>query len=116
MSYFIHDIDPIILPIGNLGISWYGTLWAISFILGYIFIWKNYKKKNVKITKDHFETFMLHLIIGVVIGGRLGYIVFYQLSHYLQYPLDIFAVWKGGMSFHGGAIGAIIACFIFCRR
>jgi phosphatidylglycerol:prolipoprotein diacylglycerol transferase len=74
------------------------------------------KRKQVKITQENYDTFILNLMLGVIIGGRLGYVIFYNLSHYISNPVDIIAVWKGGMSFHGGAIGCIIAGLLFAKK
>ena len=112
----VHDINPIIFSIGPISVAWYGLCYVISFIIGYFFVRKNLKKKNVVISNDHYESFIFCIILGVIIGGRFGYVLFYQLSYYLQNPLHIFYVWNGGMSFHGGMIGVIISALIFCKK
>jgi phosphatidylglycerol:prolipoprotein diacylglycerol transferase len=116
MNYFIHDIDPIIFSIGPVRIAWYGLSYIISFVIGFFFIRKNYEKTGVKIPAEHYENFIFCLLLGTIIGGRLGYVIFYDLVEYLQNPLRIFFVWEGGMSFHGGLIGVIVAALIFCVK
>jgi phosphatidylglycerol:prolipoprotein diacylglycerol transferase len=116
MNFFVHDINPIILKVGPINIAWYGLCYLVSFLLGYIFVRKNFAKKGTTIPAEHYDSFIFYIIFGVIIGGRIGYIIFYQLSYYLQNPLHVFYVWQGGMSFHGGLLGVIIAGLIFCKR
>ncbi len=109
-------INPVLLDLGILQIRWYGLLYIISFAIGYFFLKHNLKKKNIVLPPDSYENFLFYLMLGVVIGGRMGYVLFYNLSDYLSHPLHIFAVWEGGMSFHGGALGVIISGYIYCYR
>jgi phosphatidylglycerol---prolipoprotein diacylglyceryl transferase len=97
-------------------IRWYGFFYVLSFILGYIFYRFLLKTKGLKITRDQYEGIIFSIMLGVVLGGRLGYILFYNLPYYLQHPLEILYVWQGGMSFHGGALGVIIAGWIYLKR
>lgn len=110
------QINPTIIKIGFLEIRWYGLLYIVSFILGYIFLKKLFAMKNIKITKDKYDSFLFYIMIGVIVGGRLGYILFYNLSYYITNPLHILTVWEGGMSFHGGAIAVVIMGFVFCHK
>jgi len=100
----------------QLQIRWYGFLYVLSFILGYILYKYNLKARGIKLEREKYESILFHIMLGVIIGGRVGYIIFYDLINYLKHPLDMFAVWQGGMSFHGGALGVIIAGLIFCRK
>jgi len=109
-------INPTLLKIGFLEIRWYGLLYIISFILGYIFLRKFYAYKKIKIDKEQYDNLLFYIMLGVIIGGRLGYVIFYKPLFYLTHPLHIFAVWEGGMSFHGGALGVIIFGLIFCKK
>lgn len=114
------DIDPVMaqFSIGgiNFSIRWYGFFYVLSFILGYIFLWKLLKYRKVKITRDQYDGIIFSIMLGVILGGRLGYVLFYNLPYYLRHPVEILYVWEGGMSFHGGALGVIIACLIYMRR
>ena len=114
------DIDPVMVQFSlggiNLSIRWYGFFYVLSFILGYIFFRKFLKYREVKITRDQYDGIIFALMLGVILGGRLGYVLFYNLPYYLRHPVEIFYVWEGGMSFHGGALGVIIACLIYMRR
>ncbi|MBP9036957.1 MAG: prolipoprotein diacylglyceryl transferase [Candidatus Cloacimonetes bacterium] len=114
------NIDPNIVSfsIGNLNlhIRWYGLFYVLSFILAFILYKPFLKKRNIKLTKEQYESIIFYMMLGVILGGRLGYILFYNLRYYLSHPIMIFAVWEGGMSFHGGALGVIIAGLIFCHK
>jgi len=110
------NIDPVIVTLGPFQVRWYGLIYIIGFTLGYIFISKNLKAKKIKITKEQFESMMFTIILGVIIGSRMGYVLFYNLVEYLHHPLKVFAVWEGGMSFHGGVLGVIILGWFFVRR
>ncbi len=111
-----HNINPVIVDLGLLEIRWYGFLYLVSFVLAYILLKKNFKYRGIKLKADDYENFIFNLCLGVIIGGRLGYVVFYNLSYFLNHPLSIFAVWEGGMSFHGGAIAIIYIGWRFCRK
>ncbi len=110
------DFNPTIVSIGSLEIRWYGLFYVISFILGHIFLKKLYKKRNVILEKDQYENLLFIIMLGVIVGGRIGYILFYNLSYYISNPFHIFAVWEGGLSFHGGLIGIIFGGIVFCKK
>lgn len=110
------NIDPVIFALGPLQVRWYGLFYIIAFIISYIFVRKNLRAKDVMITGDQYDTLIFNILLGVVIGGRLGYVLFYNLSYYLENPLRIFAVWEGGMSFHGGAIAVLVLGYSFVKR
>ena len=111
---FINNFDPIAFQILSLEIRWY----SLSYIIGIILGWTYCKKKLIKdqYIKDLFDDFITYLIIGVILGGRLGYALFYNLKYYLENPFEILMVWNGGMSFHGGLIGVILATQLFSRK
>ena len=110
---FINNFDPVALNLFNLEIRWY----SLSYIFGIVFAWIYCKKNLIKEKKilDLFDDLITYLIIGIIIGGRLGYVVFYNLEFYLNNFFEILMIWKGGMSFHGAVVGIIIATFIFAR-
>ena len=110
------EINPTIVKIGMFEIRWYGLFYIIGFAIAYFFVKKSYALKNIIIKKEEYETLLFNLMLGVIIGARLGYILFYNFSYYLGHPLQILAVWQGGMSFHGGAIGVIIFGYFFCKK
>ena len=111
---FINNFDPVALEIFSLEIRWY----SLAYIFGIIFGWILAKKlfiQNIEI-KNKFDDYLTYLIIGIILGGRLGYIFIYNLSFYVNNPLDIFKIWQGGMSFHGGLIGVIFVSIIFAKK
>ncbi len=114
------DIKPYIFKfsIGNfpLEIRYYGLLYLISFALGYIFVRKNLHYRAIELSKEKFSDLIFYIALGVIIGGRVGYMFFYALPEFLGNPLTLFQVWEGGMSFHGGLLGVIIAGYIFARK
>ncbi|HIJ60330.1 MAG TPA: prolipoprotein diacylglyceryl transferase [Nitrospirae bacterium] len=110
------NISPEILKIGPFAIRWYGLMYLIGFMCSYLLVRFLLKERKIKYDKDFVESLFSYLIIGLLIGARLGYVIFYNLSHYLQHPLEIFAIWYGGMSFHGGLIGAVIGGILFCKK
>ena len=110
------DINPTIIKFGSLDIRWYGFLYIVGFLIGYIFLRKLLKYRKINLKKDEYENMLFRIMLGIIIGGRLGYILFYNLSYYFVHPLDIFKVWEGGMSFHGGAIAVIILGYFFCKK
>ncbi|NQV18057.1 MAG: prolipoprotein diacylglyceryl transferase [Armatimonadetes bacterium] len=110
------DINPSIIKFGSLDIRWYGFLYIVGFLVGYIFLRKLLKYRKINLKKEEYENMLFTIMLGIIIGGRLGYILFYNLSYYFIHPLDILKVWEGGMSFHGGAIAVIILGYIFCKK
>ena len=111
---FINNFNPVAFEIFSLEIRWY----SLAYIFGIIFGWYFCKKKIIKDEKllSLFDDLVTYLIIGIFLGGRLGYIFFYNPEYYLNNFYEIFKIWNGGMSFHGGLIGVIIATFIFCKQ
>ncbi|HFC2163148.1 TPA: prolipoprotein diacylglyceryl transferase, partial [Neisseria gonorrhoeae] len=111
-----HQFDPVLISIGPLAVRWY----ALSYILGFIlftFLGRRRIAQGLSVfTKESLDDFLTWGILGVILGGRLGYVLFYKFSDYLAHPLDIFKVWEGGMSFHGGFLGVVIAIWLFSRK
>lgn len=97
-------------------IRWYGLFYVLSFVLAYFLYKHTLKLKGISLPREEYESAIFYVMLGVILGGRLGYVVFYNFLYYLRNPLEIFAVWEGGMSFHGGALGVIIAGLLFCRK
>ena len=113
---FIHNIDPVLLSLGPFQIRYYGLFWLIGFVMAYFLLIHLARRKELSITKDDIADLLLYIIIGTVFGARIFYILVYNLPFYLSNPFEMLAVWHGGLSFHGGLIGAVIAGFIYCRR
>lgn len=110
------SIDPVALSIGPLQIHWYGLMYVFAFAAGWLLGRWRASRPWSKWTAAQVDDYVTWVMLGVVLGGRLGYILFYDLSFYLAHPLDIFRLWNGGMSFHGGLIGVVIASWIWGRR
>jgi len=108
-------IDPVLIEIGPFAIRWY----ALSYIAGILLAWRYMvvlaRRSPVGITKAHTDDFIVWATLGVVLGGRFGYVIFYKADYFLDHPLEAFAVWQGGMSFHGGLLGVIFAIWLFSR-
>ena len=111
---FTNNFDPVAFEIFSLSIRWY----SLAYIFGIIFGWIYCKKiliKNDTIQKL-FEDYISYLIVGIIAGGRLGYVVFYNFSYFLSNPIEILMIWNGGMSFHGGLIGIILSTYLFSKK
>jgi phosphatidylglycerol:prolipoprotein diacylglycerol transferase len=109
-------IDPVFLSIGPLHFRWYGLMYVLSFIATYFLLSSEVKRKQYPFTRDDVTDLVFSGALGVVLGGRIGYILFYNLGYYLDNPLRIFAVWEGGMSFHGGMLGVLAGILFFARK
>lgn len=110
------DIDPIIFQIGPFALRWYALAYLAGFILGLVYMRGLSSKFKMGVSRDDLTNFLTWAILGVILGGRLGYVTFYQPAFYLENPLQALQVWKGGMSFHGGFLGVVIAMIVFSQR
>lgn len=113
---FYHNINPVLLDIGPFEVRYYGLFYAIGFAFSYYIIYHLAKKKELSLTKDDAADLILYNVIGVILGARVVYVIFYSLKFYLGNLAQVFAVWNGGLSFHGGLLGAFAATFYFCRK
>ncbi len=110
-------INPTFLKIGPLRFRWYGLMYLLGFGAGYLIIKSEVKRRRIKLKREgDIEDLIFYLALGLILGARLGYVLFYNLSYYLHNPSKIIAVWEGGMSFHGGLIGSIISAVFFLKR
>ena len=116
MIFIQPSIDPILISLGFLDIRWYSLSYIFTFIFGSILIKKLNKKSLNNLSDIQIDKFFVWAVLGVIIGGRVGYVLFYQLQLFFQDPLYIFQIWKGGMSFHGGLIGMILAIYLFAKQ
>jgi phosphatidylglycerol:prolipoprotein diacylglycerol transferase len=109
-------IDPVLIQIGPFVIRWYALAYIVGLLLGWRYcIWLA-KQPPTPVTRTHFDDFLVWAIIAIILGGRLGFVLFYQFDDYLANPAEILRVWHGGMSFHGGLAGVILALLLFSRR
>ena len=110
------QFDPVLISIGPLAVRWYALSYIVGFILFTILGRRRIAQGNSVFTKETLDDFLTWGILGVILGGRIGYVLFYKFSDYLANPLDIFKVWEGGMSFHGGFLGVVVAMWLFGRK
>ena len=111
---FINNFDPVAFHVFSLEVRWYSLAYIAGILLGWLYCKKNYIKDQGIL--DIFDDYITYLIIGIILGGRIGYALFYNLKYYLDNPIEILMVWNGGMSFHGGLIGVIIASKLFSKK
>ncbi len=111
---FINNFDPVAIQLFSIEIRWY----SLSYILGIIFGWIVAKKFFISDQKirNKFDDYITYIILGIIIGGRLGYVIIYDLNYYINNPIDIFKIWQGGMSFHGGLVGIIFVSIFFAKN
>ncbi len=109
-------INPEIVRIGRLAVRWYGVMYLAGFASSYALVRHQIRKKELDFTGDFLDSLYTFIILGLIIGARLGYVIFYNPVLYIRHPLEIVALWEGGMSFHGGLIGSVLAGIWCCRR
>lgn len=109
-------IDPVIFSIGPVSLRWYGTMYLIGFLAAMFMANKAADRSNGAWTRDQVSDLLFYGFLGVILGGRVGYVLFYQFDYFLSDPLYLLQIWQGGMSFHGGLLGVILAIFIFARK
>ena len=110
---FINNFDPVAFTILSLEIRWYSLAYIFGILIGW-YLSKKFFIDNDKI-KEAFDDYITYVIVGIILGGRLGYVFFYDFSYYFNNPLEIFQIWNGGMSFHGGLLGVILASILFSK-
>lgn len=110
------DIDPIALSLGPLKVHWYGITYLVGFLVGWWLGRLRTRKPWAPINEEQMGDMLFYIALGVILGGRFGYVIFYNFDRFLDSPLWLFKVWEGGMSFHGGLLGVMLAMFWFCRK
>ena len=111
---FINNFDPVAIQIFSIEIKWYSLAYISGILLGWV-ISKKIFISNQSI-KEKFDDFVTYIILGIIIGGRLGYVLFYNYDYYSSNLIEIFKIWQGGMSFHGGVMGVIVVSFLFAKK
>ncbi len=109
-------IDPIIFSIGPIALRWYGMMYLVGFLVAMFLANKAADKSAGEWTREQVSDLLFYSFLGVILGGRIGYVLFYQWEYFLADPLYLFQIWQGGMSFHGGLLGVITAVYIFARK
>ena len=118
----VHSLDPVLIDLGFFQIRWYSIAYILGIILGWLYANKIIKSTEenkynfVQISTQQFDSLIVYLVIGIIIGGRLGYVIFYNLEYYSQNFFEIIKLWQGGMSFHGGLLGVVISIIIFSKK
>jgi phosphatidylglycerol---prolipoprotein diacylglyceryl transferase len=113
------NINPDLFRIGPIHVRWYGLMYVLGFFASYLLIPRQERSRQIGLQGSRVDALMFYVFIGLIIGARLGYVLFYQyhdLGDFLSRPLEIIAVWHGGLSFHGGLIGCVVAGWLFCRK
>lgn len=114
MEYFEWNVSPVLISFGSLSIHWYGVLFATAVLSGFGVMNKIYKNENKPV--EQLESLQLYMVIGIVVGARLGHCLFYDPAYYLANPLKILAIHEGGLASHGGGIGAILATLYYAKK
>jgi len=115
MAIVIHTISPIAFSVFGIPVRWYALAYIAGFLLGF-WLFKHLVMRDdsqIKLDKKQLDDFLTAMVFGVILGGRIGYVLFYNFSYFIAHPLEIFAIWHGGMSFHGGLLGVIIATVLY---
>jgi len=110
------SIRPYIFKLGPLEVRWYGLMYLFGFLSSYLLVRYQVRRRGLAISRELVDDLYFYLVVGLISGARLGYVVFYNLGEYIQTPIEILKVWHGGMSFHGGLIGTVLAGIVFSRK
>ena len=116
LNDFYHSLNPIAFTLGPFQVRWYGIAYLAGFVCAGLVIARVAKRWKLDLTTDDVLSVMIDVAVGVIVGARIFYVVFYGVGYYLEHPLEIFALNQGGMSFHGGLVGALVGGTIACKR
>lgn len=114
MEHFVWDFSPEIFRIGSFAPRWYGLMFAIGFMVGYSIMQKVFRLEGKN--EEDLSSLLVHLMLGTIIGARLGHCFFYEPEYYLQHPLEVLAIWRGGLASHGGSIGVLFSTWLYKRK
>ena len=110
------NISPVLFSIGNFDLRWYSLAYLVGIVFAWVFMYRDIKKYALPINRKNLDDMMFNITLGIILGGRIFYVLFYNFDMFLKNPLEIFAIWHGGMSFHGGLFGVIVAIFYSARK
>ena len=113
---FIHNINPVLLTLGPFEIRYYGLVYILGFLAAYFLLRDSVKKGRLKISMESLDEYLVMLIVGVIVGARIFEVIFFSPGYYIANPWEIVMIWKGGLSFHGGLVGAILMTRIFSKK
>ncbi|MDT0602481.1 prolipoprotein diacylglyceryl transferase [Thalassotalea castellviae] len=114
MEHFVWNIDPVMLALGPITIHWYGAIFASSIFAGLSYMKWIYQQENQNV--ESLDNLLVYVVIGIIVGARLGHCFFYEPSYYFANPLKILAIWEGGLASHGGGLGAIIGSYFYTKK
>lgn len=114
LAYIPWNINPEIFSVGPFSVRYYGLMWAMAFYLGYVVFNKFVKREGLP--EGFLDSLTMYMVIGTVLGARLGHCFFYEPQYYLSHPLDIIKIWQGGLASHGAAIGILVSLYLFARK
>ena len=115
IQHYVHHIDPVILHLGPIQLRWYGLMYVIGFMIAAYFFKKLIEKKFFQVKVEEVDSLVTILILFMFLGARVFYIAIYNIDYYLENPLDVLAVWKGGLSFHGALVGLLAGGYYFSK-
>ena len=110
------DFDPFLINFGGFGIRWYALAYIGGLLAGYWILRREASRPGAVMTPESVDSLLNHVLLGVILGGRLGYVIFYDSAFFLANPVEIIKVWQGGMAFHGGLLGVTVAMWVFARK
>lgn len=110
------NIDPVMIHLGPIPIRWYGVAYIVGIFLAFKYAEWIIQRFSLKLTKNQIDNFLIWALLGIILGGRLGHVLFFEFDRYLENPSEILMTWKGGMSFHGGMIGMIVSMILYCQK
>lgn len=116
MTHYIHNIDPVLLHLGPLQIRWYGLMYLVGYFVGYLVLMRRYKRGLNILNSEGNQALITYIMIGMIVGARLVYVFVYNPMYYMNHLSEVFAVWQGGLSFHGALLGYVVAVILFCRK
>src|SRR5512140_440751 len=114
MAYIYWSVRPEIFQLGPLAVRWYGLFFALLFAIGYMIGRWEFRSEHK--SAENLDTLLIYVVAGTIIGARLGHCFFYEPAYFLRHPLEIFAVWQGGLASHGGALGVLTALYLYSRH
>jgi len=114
VQHFVSNIDPVLITLGPISIHWYGVLFASAILAGLQYM--KFVFKNESQPEEALDNLLIYVVVGIVVGARLGHCLFYDPEFYLANPLKILAIWEGGLASHGGGLGAIIGAYLYCKK
>src|SRR3989338_10505057 len=111
-----HTLNPVIIDFWSLEIRWYGLMYVFAFLFVYLYVKKSVQQGKLNISLQEFDNLMVYLTIALVVGARLFEVLFYEFGYYASHPAEIIAIWKGGLSFHGGLFAMLLVAYFWCKN